>query len=86
LVQGGSAGNQIQVSANGDGSLQVTDHGVKVAIAGVAPTLTNTRIVVEQSGQGTGNILATDASLGTIPTFLDATAGTNNVIKPGNSG
>ncbi len=86
LVQGDNAGNSIQVAARTDGTLQVTDHGVNVAIAGTAPTLTNLRILVEQSGSGQGYVLATDKSLGTIPTYLDATLGRDNVLTPGNSG
>ncbi len=86
LVQGDNAGNSILVSARSDGTLQVTDHGKAVAVAGTPATLTNTRLVVEQSGSGTGNLLATGASLGTTPVYLDATLGTDNVINPGNKG
>jgi hypothetical protein len=86
FVQGDNAGNSIQVSAQASGTIQVTDHGHAIAIAGTPATLTNLKVVVEQSGSGTGNILSTDASLGGVTTVLDATQGTNNVLMPNNKG
>jgi hypothetical protein len=85
-VQGDDSGNDLMVSARADGSLKVTDHGAAVAITGTGASLANLRIVVERAGAGQHNTLATDASLGNVHTFLDATAGTDNVIRPGNSG
>jgi len=86
LVQGDNAGNDVLVSARNDGTLQVTERGAKVAITGVPATLANTKSIVEMSGKGRYNILATDATLGGIPTYLDATLGKDNVLKPGNAG
>jgi hypothetical protein len=86
LVQGDNAGNSLMVSARSDGTLQVTDHGTQVAIAGTPATLAGLKVVFEQSGSGRHNILATDASLGGTTTVLDATLGTDNVLKPNNTG
>jgi hypothetical protein len=71
FVQGDNQGNNIVVSADANGNIQVTERGQAVTIAGATTaTTTNTSLVVEQAGTGNNNTLSTAASLGAIPDAL----------------
>lgn len=87
LVRGDNQGDNLLVSADSNGNIQVTERGQAVTITGsTTATLSNTSLVIEESGKGYGNVLATAKSLGSIATYLDATLGHDNIIQPGNPG
>jgi hypothetical protein len=87
FVQGDNLGNNINVSADANGNLQVTERGQQVAIAGATTaTTSNTLVVVEMAGRGKNNTLATDASLGTIADSLVGGGGGTMTFNPGNTG
>ena len=83
LVKGDNQGDNLNVLASA-GQVQVTERGQSVPIRSqtAAPTLANLTQVVEVAGQGEGNTLATDSSLGRVATLLDAHLGTDSTLTP----
>jgi hypothetical protein len=83
FVQGDNHGNNISVSADANGNIQVTERGQSVAISGaVTATTANTTLVVEQAGKGNNNTLSTAASLGPIADTLLGNGGGVMTFKP----
>ena len=86
LVQGDNQGNNINVLATSNGTIQVTERGQQVNIQGATPATTaNTQLVVEKAGTGNNNTLSTAASLGAIPDTLIGNGGGTNTFAPLNN-
>lgn len=85
FVQGDNLGNNINVIADADGTLRVTERGENVPIAGAVATTANVKTVVQQAGTGNNNRLATDASLGAIPNTLLGNGTGTVTYAPGNN-
>jgi Ca2+-binding RTX toxin-like protein len=77
-VVGDAEANDIVVSANAAGQIQVTDGGEAVAIRGRAPTTANTLLVVV-SGNGGDDTITIDASLGSTAAALSGGAGNDKL-------
>jgi hypothetical protein len=86
LVQGDNQGNNINVLADNNGNLQVTERGQQVAITGATTATTaNVTLVVEEAGTGANNTLATDKSLGAISNSLLGNGSGTITYRPGNN-
>jgi hypothetical protein len=85
-VLGDNSGNNIDVSSDANGNLQVTERGAAVTITGsTTATTANTKLVVERAGTGANNTLTTDASLGSIPDSLIGGGTGTMTFNPGNN-
>jgi hypothetical protein len=85
-VLGDNQGNNVNVLADGNGNIHVTERGQEVNVAGATQaTAANVRLVVEQAGRGQNNTLSTDASLGAIPDTLLGAGGGTMTFKPLNN-
>jgi hypothetical protein len=86
FVQGDNLGNNINVLADANGNLHVTERGQEVTILGATPATTaSVKTVVEMAGAGRNNTLATDASLGAIPDTLLGNGGGTVTYNPRNN-
>jgi hypothetical protein len=86
FIQGDNLGNNINVSADANGNIQVTERGHQIAISGsVKATTATVSLVVEQAGTGANNTLAADPSLGAIPDTLLGNGSGVVTFRPGNN-
>jgi hypothetical protein len=86
FIQGDNLGNNIDVLADANGNIHVTERGQQIAISGSVPATTATvMLIIEEAGTGNNNTLATDSSLGAIPDTLIGNGGGLMTFKPGNN-
>ena len=86
FIQGDNLGNNINVSADSSGNIDVTERGQAVTITGsTTATTSNVALVVEQAGTGKNNTLATSSSLGSIADSLLGNGSGLVTFSPGNN-